>query len=287
MTERVGVRLSHADLCRLARSFLQSYPDANQPFREWALAADVLDVLLGKPWCAKHLLIGAAAKGKGGRHLGEMGELPEERVSHIGRVRELAELLYNLQSVVGMAARCQSIRSEDRDIRSVVFELVVGANLFRRGVHFEYQDVGYDIDIVSSNDIRVPGEIKLKFEETECREETVENSLTQARRQLPKGQVGVVFLGLPEIWGRSPESLLTVKSAIMKSLRSSSRIGKVLYFWDTSYLSASGGIVVRQFSRLSRQPPGLPVDVDHALETLEARPDLGWTTLISILDATA
>ena len=133
--------------------------------------------------------------------------------NHVRTIR-LAELLFNLQHVPGIYERVELLRAGQ--LESVYSDLEDGSFLYRRGVPFEYvtptgmRGFDYDARIVLQGGAFMPVEMKCNIESTDLTRGAVRGALETARKQLPKGEPGLIFLKIPEAWLREP--IDTVKS---------------------------------------------------------------------------
>jgi hypothetical protein len=150
----------------------------------------------------------------------------------------LAEMIYNLQEVQGYdscleqladgeiestyaaleIARMLATTAEDRDL---FFRIVRPCGIKRRD---------YDLSIRTGDGIRIPAETKCKQEETAITLATIEESLSQAKKQLPKSAPGVVFVKVPR-WRIDDEKFVDeMRKLAERSMARSPWIVSVKYY---------------------------------------------------------
>jgi hypothetical protein len=193
--------VSEADLAELARRVRRDLPNATPEMHKYALAMWLVLRLLGPEWVRRVI----DARTEPDSFVGSVHDKGIENVVHQGRFTELAETMFNLQSVPGfLPHRLTALRNDRRGVEAANLELLAGKFLKRAGIAFEYvRGTGtgkeHELDFHVAGDA-YPLEAKLKRPDTVCCGETVRNSLDTARKQLPRGRAGVVFLGIPETW---------------------------------------------------------------------------------------
>jgi len=120
------------------------------------------------------------------------------------RIVDLAELLINLQHVVGFDDCIK--RMELGDIEATYAELDLGRMLYQSDIDFRFVTTtgtkgdDYDIEIVLKDGTVVCADAKCKIEATQLSERTVVNSLHQARTQFPSDKPSVIFVKMPPRW---------------------------------------------------------------------------------------
>jgi hypothetical protein len=154
------------------------------------------------------------------------------------RLIELAELIINLQTVENFDAVVMQFQSDVRSVETRIGELMGGRFFKYLGVSFNYRmpigvkQADYDIDYVRLDGQTGRCEVKTKLQGTKLSEETIKNTLTEAKKQLPKGKTSIVLLRIPEVWmayANFEAELLTVRKAVSDWLRKekTSRISSV------------------------------------------------------------
>jgi hypothetical protein len=215
----------------------------------------------------------------------------EERYRNQQRALLTAELLFNLQSVEGIDTRLDDLRSGL--VESTYSELEAGGFLRDRGVRFRYvtpsgaRGADYDAEIPLPGGGKLNCEMKCKVESTDLSEAAVRNPLQDARKQLPPGEPGLVFLKIPEQWVRQPEVAQVVLTAIDTFLRGTSRVVAVVVCWEEQHLLPAGGALIAYRFRLERgaSPKQVPQAVEEVLRALVAPPIAPRVSFRSIAEA--
>lgn len=155
---------------------------------------------------------------------------------------ELAENLLNLQTVQGFRTCLDHMAG--RQMQSGLCELQIGHVLRSRGVSFRYVEEGepttVDLVLQTQSGVEGLGEIKCKYEEGEYSDKTLRRALATARKQIGKGNEGVVFVKLPSAWLKvvprgvddPPQIVLPaeVVATAKDQMRRASRIKKVVFY---------------------------------------------------------
>jgi hypothetical protein len=122
------------------------------------------------------------------------------------RVIELGEMIWNLHNVAGFEERANDIRTDLRGTETKIGELMGGRFFKQLGIMFAFrppkgqkQD-DFDIEYVRTDSKLGRCEVKCKFQETQFSINTIMNTLKEAKRQLPKGETGIILLRTPEDW---------------------------------------------------------------------------------------
>lgn len=202
------------------------------------LHAFIIRYFLGDEWFREHLLPDAKPESFFRPDFSESEA--DQRYSAL--TLELAENLLNLQFVKGFY-RCLD-HMAPRQMQSGLAELQIGQVLKSRGVSFRYveEDDSTTVDLL----LKTPsgeeglGEIKCKYEEAEYSHRTLMDALSSARKQIGKGNSGVVFLKVPLAWvdvqtptaSGPPEIRLPprIVAAANSAMRQATRIKKVVFY---------------------------------------------------------
>lgn len=219
-------------------------------------------------------------------------EEAEERLRNQQRTLRVAEILFNLQAIEGIDSRLDDLRAGV--VESTYAELECGAFLHRRGIAFRYvvpsgvQGADYDAEIIIEGGGEVCCEMKCKAEGTDLSEGAVRNPLQTARKQLPRGQAGLVFLKVPEIWVRQEGVAHIVPSTIDAFLRGTSRVVAVVIRWEEQHLLPSGGAATLYRFRLERgaTPKAVPEPVERILGLLAEPGGAPWVSFRAIAEQT-
>jgi len=174
------------------------------------------------------------------------------------RIIILAELFLNLQRIPNFPGVVARIR-EDRRARcleDVIAELTFAKLLILDQIPFQFISAGEskapDIEIMVDG-LRVFCEVKCKRETTAVGVETLKNSLTNIRHQLPEREFGMVAFGLPNIWMSKPENLVLLDEAAAWAFRKTERLA-LLIFFSEELIVLEDGMPVATLYREYRSP---------------------------------
>jgi len=122
------------------------------------------------------------------------------------RVIELGEMIFNLQTTAQFAERIEEIRTATRGVETRISELMGGRFFKQLGIEFQFRppkgqkQEDYDIDYERTNGKLGRCEVKSKVQDAVLSENTIRNTLKEAKSQLPKGETGIILLRIPEDW---------------------------------------------------------------------------------------
>lgn len=204
----------------------------------FAIHAVIIRYFLGDAWFKEHVLPDAREDSFLRPNFGEQDVDPRFSVLTL----ELAENLLNLQTVQGFRTCLDHMAV--RQMQSGLCELQIGHILRSRGVPFRYvaEDEPTTVDLVlqTQSGVEGLGEIKCKYEEAEYSCKTLQRALATARKQIGKGNEGVVFVKLPSTWvevsprgrGDPPQIVLPREIVVTAEdqMRQASRIKKVVFY---------------------------------------------------------
>ncbi|HET8670799.1 MAG TPA: hypothetical protein VFM05_09300 [Candidatus Saccharimonadales bacterium] len=210
-------------------------------------------------------------------------EETEHRYRNLERTVRLAELLFNLQFIKGIDGRLDDLRRGK--VEATYAELEAGAFLLRRSVLFNYVDeigvkgLDYDGQILLKSGERVICEMKCKVESTGLSEGGSRNALDAARRQLPPGEPGIVFLKIPESWVRDPKVSTVLSTALNDFLRGTSRVIAVVLRWEEVFVQAGevGALIAYKYRvELGPAPKSVSPEVQNLLDQLSGPAMSAW-----------
>jgi hypothetical protein len=172
---------------QLQRGFASLPPQVreNGQTESLALASGVLRAFMNADWVERHIV--ADGRKKGFLSIDESD--PHRREMSFFRVMDLAEVIYNLQPVPGFD-ECIT-RMRDGDVEGTYAELDFGRMLYLNRVPFRFvvpqgtTGLDYDIEVEYPNGVIACADAKCKIESTEFSENTIRNTLSKARKQLP------------------------------------------------------------------------------------------------------
>jgi hypothetical protein len=165
---------------------------------------------------------------------------------HMRRAIDLGEMLFNLQSVKNFD-QCL-IQLKGGQMEPAFAELEVGKILKIYNVDFQFVKptgvIGcdYDLEVHFPDGRNVFADTKCKLQSTELSAETVRGSLEAARKQLPKGKLGMAFLKLPPTWF-AEGALAIVDNAVERFLQNTTRIASIKVY--STLISNEGSNVVQ------------------------------------------
>jgi hypothetical protein len=205
------------------------------------LAVMVLGGYFGREWAETHILDDSAPRG----FLNGFAAGDARWNFCMRRIIDLAEMLVNSQSIKGVEAVFDQVACGN--VESAFAELETGKILTSCNVWFRYiwpgKKIGHDFDI----ELRFPNgrlgcaDVKSKAESTDISANTITNSLQQARKQLPPGHPGVIFLKLPMVWLRhGGAEVATVFQAAADFLSTTTRIVSVIPFYSVEIFDRRG-----------------------------------------------
>ena len=150
------------------------------------------------------------------------------------RAIDLAELLFNLQYIDGFYGCLGRLRGGD--LEPTIAELDVARMLYINDHMFWFVDAegetgkDYDLRVVLPG-LRIANiEAKCNLETPEMNLRTIKNSLDKARKQLPPGQNGVIFVKIPAQWLNEPSIGQQTGQLALDFMRGTSRVVSVKYY---------------------------------------------------------
>jgi len=194
----------------------------------------VIKEFLGEEWVVKNL----ASGGAGFFALDISDEsTSEDRERGSQRAYHLAELMLNLQTVEGFDERVRNLLTGDpSQMESTFAEMQVAAIIDQNDLPFRFvvsgpiRGTSYDIDVFKQG-MQIHVEAKCKLESTDFDNDTVLNSLHQARKQLPKEKPGVIFVKMPQAWVDSGKLIRSdLQEITSRFLRQTTRVVSVIFY---------------------------------------------------------
>ena len=256
--------------------------------RKVAAAISILDRMLGREWLERHILGDHA---KRDTFIQPRGADPFDQFKLGDRIVMLAEHLVNLQDIDGFDFCLQELRTDT--IEPSYAKLIAAGMLQKRGIPLRFvvtsNRLGQDYDataIIGATTVLV--EMKAKVEGNAVSGKSIGHSLKRARKQFPKGTPTLVFLRVPEPWGRTEPGRLEMLNAIVKEFRDSGSIGVVVVHYERWYdppEEPGGG--ERRHRLLVVANGRAHVDLAALEDTFTAVPEslegIPWTTLDQLL----
>ena len=264
-------------------------------FLLFGLAEQYLRFVFGRNW-VNQILYGihprvSRQKRPGRYFLRAEIEAADDRLRGQERAIRLAEILFNLQAVEGIDGRVSAL--SDGPVEDTYAELEAGHYLRRRGVSFQFvtasgkRGLDYDGEILLPDGTKVNCEMKCKVESTQLSKASILSTLRYARRQLPRDELAIVFMKIPEAWLSQPEISAVSEQALSDFFRSTSRVLAVVMRWEEVLLQPDGaGAIVYKY-RLERnaQVPRPPTAVSTLLNSLDYQGDSAWVSFRTVVQA--
>ena len=207
---------------------LKQNPSRDETALRYFLATILLRHYLGSAWCDECVKPQQTDVPRGSRagrlFLRTDNDASEDGHRHQERVERLAELLYNLQDVQGIAGRRASI--QQGAVESTYAELEFAGHFIRREVRARFLDRSglkgndYDFD-AGEGSTAVCCEVKTKLESTDLGQNTIINALDTARKQTPADRAAIIGVKIPEPWIRDSALRGTFESAPVSFFRNS------------------------------------------------------------------
>jgi hypothetical protein len=215
------------------RAFVSRMPavmSADPGERAYRLCVAVLRHFFGEPWFEKHVMNARAPTD----FLRMNFSTDEHRETHGFRIIDLAEMLFNLQYFDGFDACIRQMQASQ--IEATYAELEIAKSLYAHGIDFRFvapsghKGADYDLEIFYPGGLMACADTKCKFETTEISTASVQNSLSQARKQLPSDRPGIVFVKVPQHWIEEAVFRDSMIAAAEGFLRGTKRIVSVKFY---------------------------------------------------------
>jgi hypothetical protein len=122
------------------------------------------------------------------------------------------------------------------DIEGTSAELDFGRMLYLNKVPFRFvapqgtAGLDYDIEVEYPNNVIASADAKCKIESTDFSENTIENTLKKARKQLPDSMPGIAFVKVPPRWIANTKCVATMLDVARSFLRGTRRVVSVKYY---------------------------------------------------------
>ncbi len=237
------------DLRGTAAVIKRLFPEHDNFVRAQMVAQAMLCTLLGEEWFEDHV-VSSSPPTPFFRNAAD-----DDHSISVGGLRriQLAEMLWNLRHVGGMDNTLRLLYSGK--VPDAFAELEVGKILTVFGKSFRVIDprgqLGSDYDLeIDFNGTTVCADTKCKLETTEMSERSIENSLDQGRKQLPKDRPSILFVCLPQRWhdASGQEFGKLLQRVALRFLRNTQRVVSVKF--HASLIVEANGNVFPQTSLL-------------------------------------
>jgi len=203
-------------LIKACKKLKEKFPNNHFDFYRMLIATEVLRHLVDNDWVNQTLFKQHDKLEKKNKKAYSFFESEETGFTWQTRIYYLSERLYNIRKVKNFNLLIEQIISGN--LVSRYAEIDVGSHLFKRGIEFEFKKpIGTktnDYDLRITDNIIVNCEIKHKLESTKLSTQTIKNSLSDANKQLPKNELGIIFLKIPQEWVESNEIIESISRVI-------------------------------------------------------------------------
>jgi hypothetical protein len=209
---------------------------------------------------------------------------------HIARITGLASALFNFQSTLGIAHRITELKrgTLESGLGELECARLVSASRFQ--LKFVIPRIGrprgenYDIEFVSKSGLEICCEIESKAETTTLTEKTIYDTFEHARKQLPKGKPGLVFLRLPESWMKHAECEMIAIKAAQDKFRQSNRLVLILLMWERWRRENGDSIASYGFTAIPNQKSiYYSDDISQTLCQADSFQNDAWVNLIRFI----
>lgn len=195
------------------------------------LSRYVLAEILGEDWVREYVV-----RSDTPTFLLNNNETPFETAMHVVRVIQLAEMLLNCQWIRGYG-NCVSQLKTPEMIESTYAELDIARALITHNRKFIFNDrtgkrgADFDLLITLPDGTEACADTKCKLESTAFSEQTILNSLEDARsRNLPKTRPGIIFAKIPREWVETDEQHQKIVEITERFFKTTERIVSVKYY---------------------------------------------------------
>lgn len=230
-----SVKNKTTNLIKACKSFKKQFPNRDIDFYKMLIGVEILRQVIDNKWVNQTIF----------RQHGEIDKKNKDafeffKSSNLGFVWQtrtyfFAERVYNLRETKNFNLIVKEILNGN--LVSRFAEIEVGAHLLRRGINFEFvEPIGekikdYDLKIV--DEIEINCEIKHKIENMELSINTLKNTISDANKQLPKKELGIIFLKIPQNWSQNDKIIETLKRVILPLFkRNNSHIIAIVLRWE-------------------------------------------------------
>ncbi len=281
---KVEDRLTVDDLWIVAHG-LASKEWADRDLVVYGLATEALRFFFGNEWTNENVFsmhTQVSPEHRDGRAFLRTDAADDEsRFRHQQRVVMLGELAFNLQSIDGFKERLKLM--DKLDLESALGEMECTSLVAASEMQFRFvtpagtKGEDYEGEVTTRNNRVLCCEMKAKSEATSFDGRTLYNTLESARKQLPKGKPGMVFVKIPEEWLKQDAIRSAVESAVEKVFRQSQRLVAVVLLWEEwEHLVGPHLVVAKYRYYVNHRSDLYGVDVDHLLEQMGRVKNLSW-----------
>jgi hypothetical protein len=214
----------------------------------------VFEKFLGWDWCERHLL--QANKG----FLWLDFSTLEKRETTTVRIFELADNIFSLQTIPGLSGCLDQLRSanvESGQVESTYAELEFGRILSLYDVQFRFVPRGAkksaDFELSYPDGLVILADSKCKLEGSAFSENTIKNSLRDAKELFPKDGAGIAFIKIPQAWADDANTRVLMYRAAVSYLTETARIASVKFYAE--FLEFDPKVIRRRYGFLEVSNP--------------------------------
>lgn len=205
-----------------------------------------------RPYVGGWIVENIIAKNPNTEYLRSMPNLDSflDAEDHFSRITDIADLLFNLQWVPGIEQIYRRIVKQSDQIEATLLELeglrmlTIGGLPFRILHDGAGQGLNYECEIITPTGLIAYCEMKCKIESTVFSVASLKNAFNKARKQLPKGKCGVLFLKVHTNWIEDAEIRTSLDKTIYKLLGGTERITVAVCY--SRHKQLSGGKIFSQ-----------------------------------------
>lgn len=197
----------------------------------YAISSEILLTTFGPDWWKKNYVDDS----NNNFFLSKREASTENRFKHQDRVIYLGHLVYSLRNCEGVDYYFESLKT--KDLKSCYWELRV-ANVFLNS-EYKVKFVKESGEKKSDFDFVVQKENYIFYVEAKSRdnfnpknENTLRNTLNEARKQLPKQANGIIYISIPLEWIHMENAEDKISTVIRKFLHETRRVCYVVLEWD-------------------------------------------------------
>jgi hypothetical protein len=215
-----------------------TWNDSNEPaFSSHLFAKSIISHFLGVDWFDIHAMPESDPKS----HFHPRFDGRDGAASgYTARVFNLAECLFNLQTVENFAHPLQGLTTDRDNMEAYLAELQIGMILLQESIRFRYLSPNNtpgvrtpDLEI-TIGDVRALADVKCKYEIKVYEQGCLKSPFRDAARQIGSGNNGIIFVKVPQAWtqNRGNDILLpqTLADEARRRMSNYSRIVKTVFY---------------------------------------------------------
>ena len=144
-------------------------------------------------------------------------------------------MLFNFQGVEGVSSLFEMIGKGQKNIEANYFVLQAARLVYFNNIPFRFVipdgtkgGKNYDAELILANGATAYCEMKCKFEQTSLSKGAILRRLQRSREQLPKDEMGIVFISIPDAWLYEKQILPMLSGVLTEFFRNTKRIVSVI-----------------------------------------------------------